>query len=130
MNSESQILEKIDNGAVVKEEITDDCASLRVRCKTLVIHGEKYRTTYTRKYENRKKWVKPNPNQLFSFIPGTIDEICIKEGDIVKKGDKMLVLEAMKMLNTVEVPMDGKISRVHIKKGDKIPKGFLMIEFE
>jgi biotin carboxyl carrier protein len=42
----------------------------------------------------------------------------------------MLMLESMKMLNTIEVPMDGKVCKINIKTGDKIPKGFLMVEFE
>jgi biotin carboxyl carrier protein len=130
MDSETQTVEKVGNEVPVKDENTDDCASMKIRCKTLIIHGVKYRTTYTRKYENRKKWVKPNYKHLISFIPGTIEDIFVKEGDTVTKGEKLLVLEAMKMLNSIEVPMDGKIQRIHVKKGDKIPKGFLMIEFE
>jgi biotin carboxyl carrier protein len=130
MEIDTRTLEKPSNGHPVREEIADDCGNPKVRCKTLIIHGVKYRTTYTQKFENRKKWEKPNPKQLVSFIPGTIDEIYIKEGDRVNKGDKLLVLEAMKMLNTIEVPVDGKIRKINIKKGDKIPKGFVMIEFE
>ena len=106
------------------------CVSNEVPCETLIIHGGEYHTTLTKKYKSRKKWVKPDPRKVVSYIPGTIKEIFIKEGDQVSKGDKMLILEAMKMLTEVEVPMDGKIKQININPEDKVPKGHLMIEFE
>jgi biotin carboxyl carrier protein len=36
----------------------------------------------------------------------------------------------MKMLNLIEVPIDGRIGKINVKPGDKVPKGTLMIEFE
>jgi len=122
--------QKPGNGTPELHENTDDCGNKKLRCKTLMIHGEKYRTTYTHKFENRKVWVKPNHYHILSYIPGTIDEIYVKEGQRVKKGDKILKLEAMKMLNTIEVHADGIIRKINIKTGDRIPKGFVMIEFE
>jgi biotin carboxyl carrier protein len=95
---------------------------------TLVIHGGNYKTLLTKKYENRKKWVKPNEKLIYSFIPGTVTEIFIKKGQILKKGDKLLMFEAMKMLNSIEMPINGKIKKLNVNVGDKIPKGSLMIE--
>jgi biotin carboxyl carrier protein len=96
----------------------------------IIVHGEKYTTTFTKKYENRKKWVKPNEKNVVSVIPGTITEIFVKEGQTAKKGERMLLLEAMKMLNNIAFPLNGKIKKVNVKVGDKIPKGFLMVEYE
>ncbi|MBN1950155.1 MAG: acetyl-CoA carboxylase biotin carboxyl carrier protein subunit [Bacteroidales bacterium] len=111
---------------------TDECEKKKLKCKTLVIqeHGTKYRTTFNKKFENRKHWVKPNPNNVFTFIPGTITDVCVKPGDKLRKGDKMLVLEAMKMLNSIEISRDATIKEVFVKKGDRIPKGHLIIEIE
>ena len=116
----------------MKLNTDDDCKKKKVRCKSLVIqeHGAKYRTTYTKKYMNRKKWEKPDPDHIFSFIPGTITKICVKEGEVVKKGDNLLVMEAMKMLNIIEIPRDSTIKKIHVKNGDKIPKGYLLVEVE
>lgn len=116
----------------MKFNVSDECAKKKLRCKTLVIqvHGAKYRTTFTKKFENRKPWIKPDPNQILSYIPGTVKDIFVREGDCVKKGDKLLILEAMKMLNAIEIPHDGTIKKIHIKPEDKIPKGFLMVEME
>jgi biotin carboxyl carrier protein len=99
-----------------------------VKYQTLDILGDKYTTLFTKKYENRKKWVKPNEKNICSFIPGTVTEIFIKAGQTMKKGDKLMIFEAMKMLNLVEMPVNGKIKKIHVSVGDKISKGTLMIE--
>lgn len=130
MQTETEILKKKETVRQVNKVEKDNCKDKKLRCKTLIIHGGKYRTTFTRKFENRKVWSKPNANHIKSYIPGTISELFINEGDIVKKGDKLLILEAMKMYNTIIAPHDAMIRRIHIRVGDKIPKGFLIIEFE
>jgi biotin carboxyl carrier protein len=96
--------------------------------KKLTVQGDTYLTTFNKKYENRKKWVKPNKKEVISVIPGTIRQVLVKEGDKVKTTDKLLVLEAMKMMNTIYAPVNGKIKSLHVSVGDCIPKGTLMIE--
>ena len=98
--------------------------------KELNILGDIYLTTYTRKFQARQNWIKPDIKKVTSFIPGTIREVLVKPGDLVKTEDKLVVLEAMKMLNTIQSPMSGKIKSVMVKEGDRIPKGFVMIELE
>lgn len=98
--------------------------------KKLNVMGDTYITRYTRKYEDRKQWTKPDEKQLLSFIPGTIREILVKEGEKVSAGQKLLVLEAMKMKNSIKAPFDGKIKSVKVSVGDCVPKGTLMVEFE
>ncbi len=98
--------------------------------KQLIIQGDTYYTTFNKKYVKRKKWSKPNEKEVLSFIPGTIRQVLIKEGDRVKLSDRLLVLEAMKMMNTIYSPMNGTIKTVRVKEGDCIPRGTLMIEFE
>ncbi|TKG94790.1 acetyl-CoA carboxylase biotin carboxyl carrier protein subunit [Puteibacter caeruleilacunae] len=98
--------------------------------KPLVVHSAVYKTEWTKKFENRKKWQAPDPNLIHSFIPGTIIEIRIEEGQEVKEGECLLILEAMKMRNRVEMPVDGVIKKIHIKPGQQIPKAHLMLEIE
>jgi pyruvate carboxylase len=94
----------------------------------IIVHSAKYPTTYTKKYMNRKKWTEPNPNHINSFIPGTVVEVLVHEGQQVKAGDSLLVLEAMKMHNDVRMPFDGKVLKVNVTAGQKVPKNFLMLE--
>jgi len=63
-------------------------------------------------------------------MPGLVLNIIIKEGDVVKKGDGLLVLEAMKMENLIKAQSDGKVKKIHIAKGAKVEKNQDMIEME
>lgn len=63
-------------------------------------------------------------------MPGLILDIVVDEGDEVKKGDKLLVLEAMKMENIIKSPGDGKIKTIVVSKGMSVNSGQKLIHFE
>ena len=98
--------------------------------KNLVIDGGVYKTNFTKKFENRPIYVPPNNNLIFSFIPGTIIDILVKNREKVNEGETILILEAMKMHNNVSMPFDGKIVKIHVKKNEVISKNYLMVEIE
>ncbi|MCX7697105.1 MAG: acetyl-CoA carboxylase biotin carboxyl carrier protein subunit [Bacteroidales bacterium] len=83
----------------------------------------------TEKYLNRKPYRPLNPKHVLSIIPGIIRKIYVKPNQLVKEGDILLELEAMKMYNKILAPMTGKIKHIHVSPGDKIPKDFIMIEY-
>lgn len=62
-------------------------------------------------------------------LPGTILKIFVKEGDQVKKGDKLMIMEAMKMENDVLAERDGVISNLHVAAGDNVLQNDVLIEF-
>ena len=62
-----------------------------------------------------------------SPLPGIILEVAVKEGDIVKKGQKLIVLEAMKIENVIEASADGKIISVKVSKGDSVLEGATLV---
>lgn len=95
---------------------------------TLAIGSGKYKTELTRKFEKRVNWVAPNPNDIKAVIPGTIIDVYVKPGQKVKKGEIILVLEAMKMQNQILMPFDGKIKTIHVKPEERVSKNQLMIE--
>lgn len=98
--------------------------------KEFILEETSYKTLLTSKFENRVKWEKPDERKIFSFLPGTIKKIAVKKGDKVKKGDILLVFEAMKMMNTIKSQQNGTIKNVHLKIDDKFPKNQLLLEFE
>lgn len=53
-------------------------------------------------------------------MPGTVVEVLVKEGDTVKAGDPVLIIEAMKMENEVQAPVGGTVNQVNVKKGDSV----------
>ncbi|PXX96190.1 acetyl-CoA carboxylase biotin carboxyl carrier protein subunit [Marinifilum breve] len=98
--------------------------------KEFNVDGTVYKTELTKKFESRKNWERPNPKHLHSFIPGTIVEIFVKEGQEVKAGESLMILEAMKMKNQIEMPFDGVIKKIHVEEGVKVPNKMLMVEIE
>ncbi|CCH52158.1 biotin/lipoyl attachment domain-containing protein [Fibrisoma limi BUZ 3] len=68
-------------------------------------------------------------NDLKAPMPGLIVGISVQPGDVVKKGDSLLVLEAMKMENVLKAPGEGTVRTVRIAKGDRVEKGQVLIEF-
>jgi len=95
-----------------------------------VIDDTVYSTQLTRKFRQRKVYAKPDPKLVHAFIPGNIRDIYIKQGQRVKEGDKLLILEAMKMKNTVKAHIDGVIKSIRVESGDMVYKGQVIIEFE
>jgi|AFSR01.1.fsa_nt_gi biotin carboxyl carrier protein len=96
----------------------------------LILDDTEYQTQLTKKFLSRKKYIPKDPKKLTAFIPGVIREVYVKIGDNVKIGDKLLVLEAMKMRNTITSPLNGKIRYVAVSTGKSVAKNELLIEFE
>ena len=105
-------------------------SSNSAKYETLIIDDVKYKTLLTNKFKNRKKYQPKNPKEITAFIPGTIKDIFIKQNSNVKEGDKLLILEAMKMENEVLSPMSGKIKKIWVKMGERVTKEQLLIELE
>ena len=93
-----------------------------------IVDGTRYRTLSTRKNDMRKPYIPENPKMIKSFIPGTIVKVFVKEGAKVKKGEKLLSFEAMKMHNEIHTTVSGKIKKIHVKAGAKIVKNEILIE--
>ena len=64
-----------------------------------------------------------------SPLPGTVIAIMVREGQVVKRGDELLTLEAMKMKNAIRAPRDGKVGKISVNVGDLVRHGQLLLEF-
>jgi len=98
--------------------------------QTLVIEDVKYKTRLTKKFLNRKPYEPVDPKKVLAFIPGTIKKIYAKKGKKVKEGEKLVDLEAMKMLNTIFAYESGTIADVYIKEGDLVSKNHLLMLYK
>jgi biotin carboxyl carrier protein len=56
-------------------------------------------------------------------LPGTIVDVLVSKGDLVKKGQTLVILEAMKMENQIESEVDGVVAEVSVSKGDTVLEG-------
>ena len=65
-----------------------------------------------------------------SPLPGVILDIKVKEGDEVKKGQTVIILEAMKMENSINADRDGKITSIKVSKGESVLEGTDLVIIE
>ncbi|MBW6459946.1 MAG: acetyl-CoA carboxylase biotin carboxyl carrier protein subunit [Bacteroidales bacterium] len=98
--------------------------------KTFHLNEVNYKTLFTLKYTQRKPYQESDPKKITAFIPGKIKKVFVKKGQRVKEGDRMLVLEAMKMNNNIFAPMQGTIKEVYVTPGISVAKDALLVEFK
>jgi pyruvate carboxylase len=73
---------------------------------------------------------KGDPNdaaQACAPMPGMVTEVAVSPGQVVAAGDKLVILEAMKMLTTVSASTDGTIDKILVKKGDQVDSDDLLV---
>ena len=69
-------------------------------------------------------------NAIKTPLPGVIIDVKVKVGDTVKKGDTVVVLEAMKMENNINADRDGKVVAIQVAKGDTVADGAALVVLE
>lgn len=68
-------------------------------------------------------------NKATSPMPGVVDKVLVKTGDVVKKGDPLFVIIAMKMEHVVKANSDAVIEDVFYSVGDNVPKDAVVVQF-
>ena len=105
------------------------------------VHQKEMKTTKTprlvrsnvpveRKDSKIKKSVSSRAYSLKAPLPGNIFKILKSEGDEVKKGDTIMIMEAMKMENNIQSEKDGKITSIKVKEGDAVLQNDVLAEIE
>jgi pyruvate carboxylase len=77
---------------------------------------------------SRQKGEPDNPAHGCAPMPGMVAEVAVAPGQEVKAGDKLIILEAMKMLTTVSAGADGVVSEILVKKGDRVDSDDLLVK--
>ena len=80
--------------------------------------------------EKKPKADPSNPNQIGATMPGTTLKVVVSPGSRVRRGEHLLITEAMKMETTVQAPRDGIVKEIFVKEGEAISTGDLLIELE
>ncbi|HEX4986935.1 MAG TPA: acetyl/propionyl/methylcrotonyl-CoA carboxylase subunit alpha [Burkholderiales bacterium] len=68
--------------------------------------------------------------RLVSPLPGSVIDVLVASGDRVKKGQAMMIIEAMKMEHTINAPRAGTIGRIYFAKGEQVAEGAQLLELE
>lgn len=71
-----------------------------------------------------------NGNAIKTPLPGVIIDVKVNVGDAVKKGETVVILEAMKMENNINADRDGKVIAVQVAKGDTVADGAVLVVLE
>lgn len=65
---------------------------------------------------------------LIAPMPATVRKVAVKTGDTVRRGDVLIVLEAMKMELPIRAPADGSVTAVHCREGELVQPGISLVE--
>lgn len=110
-------------------------ADPRAKSFSFKINGRVYEVTLKDKFDlllekmGMNSGVAGKVNNIKAPMPGLIIDMRVKEGDHVKAGDPLLILEAMKMENIIKAPGDSVVKSLKVKKGDSVEKNQVLIEF-
>jgi len=72
----------------------------------------------------------PLTKQVLAPMPGLVQKLMIIPGQAIRKGDPVLILEAMKMENQFNSPQDGTVKEIRVKKGEPVEKGGILFILE
>lgn len=97
---------------------------------TLLLDGVLYETALSRKYALRRPHAPKVPGRVEAVIPGLVLELLVAPGDRVRRGQSLLILEAMKMQNHLAAPLDGVVERLAAAPGETVAKGQLLVVLE
>jgi len=105
--------------------------------KTFIIrvNGNRYTVQLKDKYDDLLKKLGMDTasslkvKEMKAPMPGLVVDVRVKEGDVVKKGDALIVLQAMKMENILKSSADATIRKIHVEKENTIEKNQLLISF-
>ena len=137
-----------------KNEQIIDCVSLSSNSFSLILKGKTYHLTITPQLDGYEVTVDHHTyfvhvkdrlelllkkigiqegtsihaGEIHAQIPGLVSRIFVKVGDRVKAGEKLCILEAMKMENEITSPKSGIVTHIHINSGDNVGKGNLIME--
>ena len=110
-------------------------ADIKEKTFTISVNGNKYQLAVKDKFDELlhslglDAMASKKVNEIKAPMPGLVLEVKVNEGDTVKKGDAILVLEAMKMENNIKSPTDGIVKKIHVKKGMAVEKNQVLINF-
>ncbi|MES2726863.1 MAG: biotin/lipoyl-containing protein [Bacteroidota bacterium] len=104
--------------------------------QTILVNGKKQTVEIKDKYDDllkqlgMDKLMGNKANLLKAPMPGLVLKVLVSEGQAVKKGDGLLILEAMKMENIIKATTDGVVKKIHIAEKNVVDKNQKMIDFE
>jgi biotin carboxyl carrier protein len=136
--SRVRILETWSDGSLRLVMVDGKVLSIAVRKKSngfpdsVEINGTRYSVDVSKidssHYADSAKPAKQANGKITAVLPGQISSLQAKPGQVVKKGQLLGILEAMKMENEILAPRDGKVQVVKVERGQTVMRGDLILE--
>lgn len=116
----------------VKIENTDQLVNAQIIGGELWVHynGKTFTTPVGGGLKSRKKGLKASSDTILAPMPGKITKLFVKEGDVVKAGQAVLVMEAMKMEYTLKAEVEGTIEKIQCSVGEQSALGNLLVKIK
>lgn len=124
-NIEDNIAEVEVNGTSYTVEID---SQKKVSKTPKLMRPKSYPSAESDKAKTAKPSSAKGTGHIKAPLPGTVLEIKVKEGDQVKSGDNLMVMEAMKMENNINADREGTITSIKVNNGDSVLEGDVLIE--
>ncbi|MBU2488856.1 MAG: biotin/lipoyl-binding protein [Proteobacteria bacterium] len=99
--------------------------------KCVVVNGVSYSIrdlALERDRPGRKKGLSEGPGKVTPPMPAVVKRILVKEGDLVEKGDPVIVVSAMKMEASLGAPYRGQVEKINVKLEDKVSPGQILVD--
>ncbi len=112
------------------EEIKDGSAALAPRTQSAAPAAAPKAAPAAAPKAAPKKAGPAGAGSVKSPMPGTINDIKVSEGQAVKAGDVLVILEAMKMENEIMAPKDGTVKSINVSKGASVSAGDVLVVVE
>ncbi len=96
--------------------------------QTVVLTKASGATSYSK--SKRKSSGHDHASELAAPMPGLVRSVSVVEAEVVKKGQTLLVLEAMKMEIRIQAPKDGMVKKLFVKQGQTVEREQVLIEIE
>ena len=116
------------NVLVLKEDKENNTVRLRIGAHTYTVQLEDEQAHLMHELGFDKSQ-SAAVREIKAPMPGLVLKLLVKEGDALKKGDTVLILEAMKMENVIKSPSDAVVKKIHAKEKSAVEKGQLLMSF-
>lgn len=103
----------------------DGEAVLSFRNREVQLHVEDERTRLAHQATGGRR--NRGPDEVHSIMPGVVREVRVAPGEVVREGQALLILEAMKMENEIRATHDGVVKAVHVEPGAAVDKGAKLV---
>ncbi|MGE3062750.1 MAG: biotin/lipoyl-containing protein [bacterium] len=117
--------------------IDQSAANVEINGKTFVVNMKQVGATSEKKdskkiqqapVQESKRVESGTIKKILAPLPGVVLNVIVREGQEIKEGQDVMVMEAMKMENSIHSPFTGKVIRINVKRDDTVAEGDVLIE--